>query len=132
VSRDGGEPLVVEIGTGNDAFTTLPDGGPVTLAHGAQGGTHIWTSVRVVDSRSAHVGIRLTNLHLDPDAGFVATEDYPYVRCVGLTPSSGSPQERVGITNFFYGPQGDVVLMKLDVAAPDGRVGHDVRMVTVQ
>ena len=132
-SHDGGVPLVVELGTGSGGFEALPDGGSVTLAHGAQGGTHIWTSVRVVDNGSDHASVRLVNRTKNPDAGFeVPVWDTPYVRCVGLSPKSGSPQERVGLTNFYSAPAGSVVLVELDVASPDGRVGHDVRMVTVR
>jgi hypothetical protein len=134
LARDGGVALVVELGTGSDAFEALPDGGDVTLAHGAQGGTHIWTSVRVVEGGADRASVRLVNRTRVADGGFevAAWDTVPFTRCVGLTPASGSPQQRVGLTNFYSGPPGSVVAVELDVAVPDGRVGRDVRMVTVR
>ncbi|MBX3246908.1 MAG: hypothetical protein KF901_06985 [Myxococcales bacterium] len=48
----GDEPPIeedarVEIGTGTFRFVPVEDGDGVALAHGAQGGWHLWVSVRV-------------------------------------------------------------------------------------
>jgi len=55
-------PLAVELGTGEWEFVPLADGDDVSLAAGAQGGFHIWTSVRadVADPARVHLEITTT------------------------------------------------------------------------
>jgi hypothetical protein len=40
-------PASFEIGTGSDAFAAITDGESVTIAHGQQGGIHVWVAGHV-------------------------------------------------------------------------------------
>lgn len=128
--RPGLEPLAIEMGGGQAGFEDLPDGGSVALSFGAQGGTHIWTSIRVHDNRADRASVRLRALaFVDGGAPQEDVSPLDLVRCAGLLPKTGTPQERVGLTNFTTANAGDTVLMLADVASPDGRVGHARRVV---
>lgn len=48
----GEAAATVEVGTGEDTFTPLADGDPLTMVHGPQGGWHLLASARVTDTRS--------------------------------------------------------------------------------
>ena len=59
----GAEPPaqgVVELGTGEWRFEPLADGQEVELAHGAQGGWHLWTSVRTLGLEPEGVQLEVT------------------------------------------------------------------------
>ncbi|MGK3982632.1 hypothetical protein WME99_06325 [Sorangium sp. So ce136] len=51
---------VVELGTGEWRFEPLADGQEVELAHGAQGGWHMWTSVRTFGLEPEGVELEVT------------------------------------------------------------------------
>ncbi|WP_434046707.1 MULTISPECIES: hypothetical protein [Sorangium] len=51
---------VAELGTGEWQFEPLADGQEVELAHGAQGGWHLWTSVRTLGLEPEGVELEVT------------------------------------------------------------------------
>lgn len=72
VACAGEEPageLAIELGTGEWQFEPLVDGQSVRLVHGAQGGWHVWTSVRTTGVDPEHVRLELgMRLADDPEA----------------------------------------------------------------
>jgi hypothetical protein len=64
----GGEPPaqgIAELGTGEWQFEPLADGQEVELAHGAQGGWHLWTSVRTLGLEPEGVQLEVTTTVVD-------------------------------------------------------------------
>lgn len=59
---------VVEVGTGEWQFEPLVDGQEVELAHGAQGGWHLWTSVRTLGLEPEGVQLDVTTTVVDDPA----------------------------------------------------------------
>ncbi|WP_437665326.1 hypothetical protein [Sorangium sp. So ce1182] len=60
---------IVELGTGEWRFEPLADGQEVELAHGAQGGWHLWTSVRTLGLEPEGVELEVTTTVLgDPSS----------------------------------------------------------------
>ncbi|WP_437629944.1 hypothetical protein [Sorangium sp. So ce854] len=57
-----------ELGTGEWQFEPLVDGQEVELAHGAQGGWHLWTSVRTLGLEPEGVQLEVTTTVLDDPA----------------------------------------------------------------
>ena len=59
--------LHVEIGLGisNSSFTSIADRATVGVAHGPQGGQHIWTSVRLEDDAFNSANIKLSSRYAD-------------------------------------------------------------------
>lgn len=119
--------LATEIGTGEDAFQALPDGGPVTLVYGSQGGQHIWTAVRVRGVAAdaglfANVSVSSDATPLGPESGWAG----PW------TAVSGDTLELAGMRAYLREPiSGKDVILHVEVVAKDGRHGADSRTVHV-
>jgi len=56
---DQDEPATLELGTGSWRFEPLEDGQEVELVHGAQGGWHMWISLRVTNIDVEHPNVQL-------------------------------------------------------------------------
>lgn len=118
--------LTVELGTGESSFTALADDATVSIVHGPQGGTHVWTSVRVTPAiASFTVNVSVTDADSHPvgsPSGWAAQrhEMDPYVEADGLK---------------AYVDEGQVVgrevVLHVDVVSPDGRHGGATKRLRV-
>ncbi|WP_437565905.1 hypothetical protein [Sorangium sp. So ce542] len=63
----GDEPAqgIAELGTGEWQFEPLADGQEVALAHGAQGGWHLWTSIRTLGLEPEGALLEVTTTVID-------------------------------------------------------------------
>lgn len=87
--------IAIELGTGEWRFEPLVDGQEVRMIHGAQGGWHVWTSVRAADLDPDRVRLELymrpadepesdwdtskINVNMVPDGDAFAYLGYPFV-----------------------------------------------------
>ncbi|MGE0786190.1 MAG: hypothetical protein AB7S26_10910 [Sandaracinaceae bacterium] len=123
-------PASLELGTGSWRFEPLTDGDTVPLIHGAQGGYHMWTSVRVpgVDTES----LQLT-IELQP-----ADESAPVQRDdLGVflePPDDEGVRSAVGLTAIFNDPGcavGALYRVKVSTTLDDGTILSDERDVMI-
>lgn len=87
--------VAIELGTGEWRFEPLVDGQEVRMIHGAQGGWHVWTSLRAIDLEPDRVRLELymrlvdepesewntskIDVNMVPDGDSLAYLGYPFV-----------------------------------------------------
>lgn len=113
-ARDGSVGAAVELGTGLEAFETVPvRGGELELVHGPQGGWHVYVSVRVRGLVPSELVYDVTR-----DDGVVLAH-VPITVREGTFVSRDEWHERVGDLAIFA------------IASPDEVVGRDVHASVV-
>jgi hypothetical protein len=120
--------LTIDVGTGTEAFVEQRDGDPVSLAHGVQGGFHIWTAVRVRDATVADVQMNLSAHFEDGSpAG-------PTSRVAVKLEADGAARSVAGQRVFVSdgaSVAGKRVVLRAEVVASDQRHGAGEQVVTV-
>lgn len=119
-------PPIVEVGTGTATFEPLEDGQSVPLIEGAQGGWHVWVSIRAR-------GVDPTDVKLDVityprEAG---RPRQTRLHALDLTARDGW-YERVGLVQVLSLPecyQDREVVVSVDATDRAGRTAHDQRVV---
>lgn len=119
--------LEVEVGTGNVDFEPIADGAGVPIIHGAQGGYHVWTAVRVkqVDVADARI-----NLYARFEDSHAPAGD-PSGLAVSLYLEGGA-RVAWGMRDFIHDPtaaEGKRIVLRAEVVANDGRHGEAERVV---
>lgn len=123
----GGEDF--ELGTGTWRFEALEDGQSVPLVRGAQGGWHVWVSVRVAESYDFERGRMQLTVQPADESG------EPYEIDTELF---FDPPNRAGYRNALGWPGivadpacavGELVRLQATLTLPDGTTFEDERMV---
>lgn len=123
------ETLVVDVGTGEFDFQELAPGDPVTLVHGAQGGYHVWTAIRVHDAALRDVRVNLSSRFEDGTPGGTASG-----AAASLVPGPEATASAAGLRNFVQDAQGardKKLVLRVEVVAADQRHGSAEKLVTV-
>lgn len=114
-------PQVFEIGTGEQCFERVADGGTVPLMNGPQGGYHLWLAVGCegcakddVIQYDALDPVTLTSLAFGPSQTIIEPSgDWPQVAGIQL----GMPGDEFGTPPL---PEGTEVLVDVKVFDPSG------------
>ena len=123
--------LVVEVGTGESDWMPLRDGDTVSMIAGPQGGFHVWTAIRIMDSSVDSARINLTS-RLEATGEPAGN---PSSVATTLTLTSDGAREHVGMRNFIADPtqvRGRRVALRVEAIAPDGRHGAGEHVVLLQ
>lgn len=123
------ETLVVEVGTGEFDFQELAAGAPVTLVHGAQGGYHVWTAIRVHDAALRDARVNVSSRFEDGTPGGRASG-----AAVSLVPGPGATASAAGLRSFIDDAEGareKKLVLRVEVVAADQRHGSAETLVTV-
>lgn len=124
------ETLTVDVGGGILDFEELADGQEVDLTYGAQGGFHIWTSVRVHDVTVSEAQINLLSRYEDgTPAGPASRVATP------LGEAPGGSRIVFGLRNFIAdaaGARGKRIILRAEVVAKDQRHGAGEKVVTAR
>lgn len=141
----GEEPPVgevaIELGTGEWRFEPVVDGQDVRMVHGAQGGWHIWTSVRAAELDPDRVRLELyvrladepesewdtsmIDVNMVPDGDALAYLGYPFV-IVDPACTAGRPLEMRAVMRDRRGVTGSdsrIVVPRWN--PPEGTPGCD-------
>lgn len=124
------EEAALELGTGSWRFEPLEDGQEVELVRGAQGGWHVWMSLRVRGMAGEPPPIRLTMQPADESRPIEETE----VALPFDPPREDGWRQLVGYTGVVDDPSCAVgELMRIGVSMPmdDGEVMRSERDVVV-
>lgn len=83
------EDITLEVGTGKSGYVPLEDGDPVTMVHGPQGGWHVETGGRLLNSEreiAIYPSIRSEDLEVtgDQQPAYQALADYEETTCEGV------------------------------------------------
>ena len=120
--------LHIEIGTGASSFEPIADQATIAIVHGAQGGQHVLTSVRLNDDGFDTVSVNLSSRFAD--TGAPAGEPSGWIARLS-TPMDGT-RTHAGMQNDvapLAGPR--AIVVRIEVVAPDGSHGSDERTVVV-
>jgi len=124
------EEPALELGTGSWRFDALEDGQEVELIRGAQGGWHMWVSLRV---RGVDMDRPLIELSVQP-----ADESRPADETAIALPfeseNSEGWRQRIGYTGIVEDPSclvGELVRFRVEMTTPDGEVLSSERDVRV-
>jgi hypothetical protein len=120
--------LDVQLGDGESAFDPLADGATLGVAHGPQGGQHVWTSVKLADVGLDTVQVNLSARYAD-DGSPAGT---PSGWVAELSTPMGGVRTHAGMKNYvdpIAAPR--LVVLRIEVIAADGRHGEDERTVTL-
>lgn len=124
------ETLTVDVGGGILDFEELADGQEIDLTYGAQGGFHIWTSVRVRDVTVNEAQINLLSRYEDgTPAGPASRVATP------LGEAPGGNRIVFGLRNFIgdaAGARGKRIILRVEVVAKDQRHGAGEKVVTAR
>jgi hypothetical protein len=124
----GGGSATLELGTGSWRFEALEDGQEVELVHGAQGGWHMWISLKVTGAAVAHPTVRLT---MEPADESLPMQDVS-VELPFEAPDEHGACKLIGYTGVVNDPScwvGALVHVQATVTTDDGTVlsdEHDV------
>lgn len=123
-----GEPGV-EPGTGQHAFVALVDDGTTDLQYGAQGGIHVWASVKTTGFGPAlvKIDVEARDAYSLVDLGAGAADD---VRLNQLPAAPPGTCDFHGIPMFLdgrYDGSGGLATVTATVTAPDGRTATAAR-----
>ena len=135
----GGESPVgegtLEIGTGESQFEGLTDGQEVELIYGAQGGYHVWLSLRAEGIEPQRTQMRIETQRADESMAPQVSEVRVDLRQAGA--DTGDPQsafsEMIGWPAVLSQPGCFVDrLLRIEVTLQDkqGRIARDERFVT--
>ena len=119
--------LDVEVGIGSVDFERIADGDGVPIIHGAQGGYHVWTAVRV---QQADVADARINLYARFEDSHALAGD-PSGLAVSLYLEGGA-RVAWGMRDLIHDPvaaKGKRVILRVEVVANDGRHGEAERVV---
>jgi hypothetical protein len=120
----------LELGTGSYRFEPLEDGQPVELVRGAQGGWHIWLSMRLRGVDLARPTIRLTMQPADESPAPQEVE----VSLLFDPPDDNGYRELIGYTGIVQDPAclvGELVRVEAALTMDDGEVLRSEREVMV-
>jgi len=124
-------PATLELGTGSWRFEPLEDGQEVELVHGAQGGWHLWISLRV---RHADVDHPLVQLSIEPaDQSLPAQEES--IALPFDAKDEHDARKLIGYTGVISAPScwvGALVRVAATLTTDDGTVLRDERDVVVR
>ena len=122
--------LLVEVGTGAITFTPLAENDRVELTYGPQGGFHIWTAVRIKNTRAPSAQVNLRALL---DDGTLAGP--PSRAAARLEVQPDGTAVAVGLRNFIENTaekKGRHLTLKAEVVASDQTHGVGERTVLVR
>ncbi len=124
-------PATFELGTGSWRFEPLVDGQDVELVHGAQGGWHMWISLRVtgaeVDHAKVHLTMESSDARLAPQE---ATVELPFD-----APDEHGARKLIGYTGIVNDPScwvDALVRVEASLTSDDGKVLSDEREVMLR
>lgn len=123
------ETLVVEVGTGEFDFQELAPGDPVKLVHGAQGGYHVWTAIRVHDAALRDVRVNLSSRFEDGTPGGMVSG-----AAASLIAGPGATASAAGLRNFIADAEtarDKKLVLRVEVVAGDERHGSAEKLITV-
>lgn len=120
--------IAVDLGTGEATFEPLEDGSSVTPVYGPQGGSHIWTSVRVRDPGVTDAYVNLSTRLEDGRAAGT-----PSSVAVRLVAAPNGTVQVIGLRNFLAAkePSGTPLVLRAEVIGTDGRHGASERHVVL-
>lgn len=124
------ETLTVDVGGGMLDYEELADGQDVDLVYGAQGGFHVWTSVRVHDGTVSEAQINLLSRYED---GAPAGPASRVATSLGAAP--GGNRVVFGLRNFIddaVRAPGKRIILRVEVVTEDQRHGAGEKIVTVR
>lgn len=125
------EDAALELGTGSWRFEPLEDGQEVELVRGAQGGWHVWISVRVKGMQGEPPPLRLTVQPADESRAAATSE----VLLPFDPPRDDGWRQLVGYTGVVNDPSclvGELVRFTVEMPMADGEVMRAERDVLVQ
>jgi hypothetical protein len=124
------EEPALELGTGSWRFDALEDGQQVELVRGAQGGWHMWVSLRVRGVDMERPPIRLTVQPADESRPADETEiQLPFEEA-----NSEGWRQRIGYTGIVEDPSclvGELVRFRAELETPEGELLSSERDVMV-
>ena len=124
------EEAAIEVGTGSWRFELIEDGQEVALVRGAQGGWHLWISVRVRGIEGDAPPLRLSLQPADESAPAYETD----VQLRLDPPDADGWRELVGYTGILPEPScvvGELLRVRVSTPMEDGRVMASERDVRV-
>jgi hypothetical protein len=135
----GGDPAgerppglaTLELGTGSWRFEPLEDGQNVELVHGAQGGWHIWISLKV---SGAAVDQPTVTLSMEPVDASRPAQDTSLPLAFD-PPNEQGESKLIGFTGILNDPSclvGELIRVRASLTTVDGEELSDVREVVVQ
>lgn len=130
-STSPGEEPALELGTGSWRFEPLEDGQEVELVRGAQGGWHVWLSVRVRGMSADAPRMRLTMQPADESRAPQSTE----VVLPFDPPGEDGWRKLIGYTGVVHDPSclvGQLLRIELSIPLEDGRMLREERDVLVR
>lgn len=121
----------LELGTGSWRFESIEDGESVELVRGAQGGWHVWLSVRVEGMTTEPPPLTLTMQPADgsrePDTLNVTLPFDP--------PRADGARQMVGYTGIVRDPAclvGELLRVQVEMPGPDGAMMRSERDVMIE
>lgn len=124
------EEAAIEVGTGSWRFEPIEDGQEVALVRGAQGGWHIWISVRVRGIEGDAPPLTLSLQPADESAPPIETD----VQLRLDPPDADGWRQLVGYTGALPDPScvvGELLRVRVSTPMGDGRVMASERDVRV-
>ena len=120
----------LELGTGSWRFEPLEDGETLELVRGAQGGWHVWLSVRVEGMAGEPPPLRFTMQPSDESRGADSFE----VALRFDPPREDGARQLVGYTGIVSDPAclvGELLRVEVEMPGPDGAMLRSERDVRV-
>jgi hypothetical protein len=124
-------PATLELGTGSWQFEAIEDGQDVELVHGAQGGWHMWISLKVRNAAVDHATVQLAMQPADESR----PREQVMVQLPFDPPDEQGACKLIGYTGIVNDPScwvGELVRVEATVTTDDGTVLSDEHEVTLR